>query len=354
MLNVEYIKEEKLTRAIVNGIYDKDSFKLDYTDDVSVNIYDKRIIELLMCEEIQEILTHFDDIDIPMLEEYYPVTISDKDWSYITLRRKGEKGFIIEFRFQYDTEEWRNSYSIKEFGNKMEWLCSYNNYSFEYEQQDELITNGFYLWSFLIDKKSTLKEILDKFIPKIKLLFSEVVKTLTIKLEVNCLDIVFNVDENIKTACQQYLVYFSQFLQDIGIEANSSMSEEAQKIMFSVTPCDSDVALTRIKNALEVYLDLPRYPEMISNCNVDEVAVIQLQSNIHHLNSQLALAKATIAANNKTIRLLELISNRELLTNMDDNKEELLDGILKIKEYKKNGFEIDVPELIRKMKRKFG
>jgi hypothetical protein len=70
----------------------------------------------------------------------------------------------------------------------------------------------------------------------------------------------FTFPEELKRSCEQYLVYFATFLQDLGINATSNLTEEAGKVLFSVTPTDDKEALDKIREALAVYLNLPSSP----------------------------------------------------------------------------------------------
>jgi hypothetical protein len=65
----------------------------------------------------------------------------------------------------------------------------------------------------------------------------------------------------IRTACEQYLLYFVQFLEDLGVSATAEIKEDAKRVLFSVTPTDGCAALQQIREALEVYLKLPEMPE---------------------------------------------------------------------------------------------
>jgi CheY-like chemotaxis protein len=67
----------------------------------------------------------------------------------------------------------------------------------------------------------------------------------------------FDFPESVSTPCKQYLLYFVDFLRDIGIEATANFREEAGQVLFAVTPKDKDEALDNIREALEAYLDLP-------------------------------------------------------------------------------------------------
>src|SRR5215469_11433116 len=54
----------------------------------------------------------------------------------------------------------------------------------------------------------------------------------------------------IKSACEQYLLYFGQFLSDLGIQTQTELAENAARVLFSVTPIDATQALSQIRDAL--------------------------------------------------------------------------------------------------------
>jgi len=68
---------------------------------------------------------------------------------------------------------------------------------------------------------------------------------------------VFSFPPDIKHACEQYLIYFSKFLQDLGIDAQSKLGSQSKSTFFTVTPTDSQEALSKIKILLDIYLNLP-------------------------------------------------------------------------------------------------
>ena len=51
----------------------------------------------------------------------------------------------------------------------------------------------------------------------------------------------FNFPEEIKMACKQYLIYFSQFLLDLGIEVKTEVDEKAGQTLFKVMPLNKNV-----------------------------------------------------------------------------------------------------------------
>lgn len=48
----------------------------------------------------------------------------------------------------------------------------------------------------------------------------------------------FNFPEEVKVPCEQYLLYFVQFLKDLGVEAAAELQHEAGQVLFAVKPVD--------------------------------------------------------------------------------------------------------------------
>lgn len=111
----------------------------------------------------------------------------------------------------------------------------------------------------------------------------------------------------VRTPCEQYLLYFIQFLQDLGIEATPELKHEAGQVLFTVTPKDKEAALDKIRVALSVYLRLPTSP--ISNNVSNEIAINRLESAILRLQSDLRLSAAELQARNATIEAQQLTIN---------------------------------------------
>lgn len=180
------------------------------------------------------------------------------------------------------------------------------------------------------------------------------------------LNLVFDFPAPIKSACEQYLLYFVQFLSDLGIEANAEVKEQASKVLFSVTPVDEKQALEKIREALHVYLGLPLTAEFARVAGkFHDVAVTQLQANVLHLQSQIVLAKAALEMKNAALDAkdaqiallqdridLRVFQPQSEAKETDGGKEELVKDVLSVKKYDLKFLEINFPELLRKLKRK--
>jgi hypothetical protein len=179
----------------------------------------------------------------------------------------------------------------------------------------------------------------------------------------------FHFPSSISVACQQYLLYFVQFLEDLGIEAKADVTQEPSRVLFTVTPANGPEALEAIREALDAYLKLPG---SVALSQIDDqgsdTAVLQLKSNVLHLQSQLMLAVATIRTHEATIEAMSLSTYRyrQLLMSTDrqrsvaaadespKQREPLIEGVVTVTKYEGKGFEIELPQLLRRLKRVFG
>ena len=181
----------------------------------------------------------------------------------------------------------------------------------------------------------------------------------------NSLMMVFDFPDEIRVPCEQYLLYFSQFLRDLGVEADASITEQAGQIVFAVTPNNKYEALEKIRSALDLYLQLPSNP-IVSSSN-ESIAVQRLESTILRLRSDLKLAAAEVQAKDIAIsaqRLMidfqkyllkgEVALRSQKEAQKLEDKETMLGGILAITSYKDKGVEINLAEIFRKLKRLFG
>lgn len=174
----------------------------------------------------------------------------------------------------------------------------------------------------------------------------------------------FNFPPEIAISCEQYLQYFIQFLRDLGVEATSELRHKAGEVLFTVTPVDERDALDKIREAMSIYLELPKSP--VSNDMENEIAVQRLEMAVHRLQGELKLAAAEIRANNTTIEAQRLMLDvqkkmlsGEIMTNAvkditpkPEADEPILGGLITLSTIGK-GIKINFAEMFRKLKRQF-
>ena len=276
-----------------------------------------------------------------------------------------QKGTItVVFRLEYDLEFWNKDYSIANLAEGLTKVLARNETGFEYWQRSENTTIEGFGVCMTMSLHDTVQSALSKE-QELKELVSLVITELASE-SLASINLAFNFPAPIKSACEQYLLYFVQFLSDLGIEASAQLKEEANRVLFSVTPADRTEALEKIRDALGVYLGLAVAPEIASAASqFQDLAVFQLHANVLHLQSQLALARAaaemksaTLDAKDAQIALLQdridlrVFQPRRQPAEGDPGKEELIKDLMSVKKWDYKCFEINLPEVLRKLKRR--
>lgn len=193
---------------------------------------------------------------------------------------------------------------------------------------------------------------------------NEVVSLLLSRIHQGSLVVTVDFPEEVKVPCEQYLLYFVQFLKDIGIEATADIRHEARSVLFSVTPKDKTEALAHIRRALEVYLTLPTNPNLDTSFGLTtEPRTQQLVANIQHLQGQLVLASAAMQLKEATIQQQQLtiqqqrqvtggvlIESVRIANTPEEDKEKVLGGTVAITKFKWKFLEFDTPDIWRRIK----
>lgn len=287
----------------------------------------------------------------------------------VSYREDRDNKIIIRINFDWDWEQWKRPYSIQEYAEIMEKLIlEYQEQGLEWIQVDEILTNGCYIKYICNDNtQSTIKDIIEGIEPLLNEISNRANAHLYSNTSSESFVSIFNFPPQVRTVCEQYLIYFAEFLKDIGIEATVNLNSEAGKLLFSVTPTSNNDALEQIKRALDVYLQLP---VSIGNANYVQfefdLKVQQLIANVQHLNSQLLLSQALAQAQQVTIQNQQVtiaqqqqfidatILQKALVSNEIEDKEELLGGAVSITKYQGNGFEVNIPNIFRWTKKLIG
>jgi hypothetical protein len=210
----------------------------------------------------------------------------------------------------------------------------------------------------MTEQGMTIGACIDPAVKRLEFYRDELEKRL--QVESNGLTISFNFPQEVRVACEQYLLYFGDFLANIGVSVQTGIREDAGRVLFSVTPEDSQHALSTIREALSVYLALPGAPLMESS--VAEPETLRLLANIHHLKGQMQLAKAQLQAQTATIDAQRLVldlqqtfARANVVTPAPiGDREELLGGTVTLTRYQGKGFEISLAEVFRRLRALFG
>lgn len=369
MLQIEIIKETKHKNVfktlveghvIVNSIEDKDSYYFEYASGYnSVSIDNEDVIVELLKYSFAEVGTFIDtfsyDIDFEKWGFLLNITFNcNENVNEIVPALKAE--------FRVEIEEWNKPYTIFEFSKELsKTIETDNNANYEYFQlDDEFASNGFGIFIKYSDFNTSINEVEESSIELIKDIIDRTISALVSNLDKDGISSYFTFPENIKTSCKQYLIYFAQFLTDIGIEADTEIKEEAHRTLFKVIPKDNNESLDNIKEALLLYLSAPSFDSaFLQNQINQDIAVMQWDTNIFHLKTQLTLANSILQLKDATIQSLQLsnFQYQHLLQDKEnikesDKEEDIIEGIVSLKKYEGEGFSVNFAEILRRLKRR--
>ena len=302
--------------------------------------------------------------DIPPLLDRFAARQKDDRWVIrAELLRRDDEQWWGYTRANPNNLKWAQPWSVTDYGYAASAIASATDWPFRFEVTGRGVHEFHHE---LAGDDRTLHAIFQTIFTNIARFGRVVEEALRAKQEAHSVIAQFSFPPDVRTACEQYLLHFIDFLRDIGIEANAELQDSAAGVLFSVTPADRTEALDKIRTALEVYLRLPGAEiSGISRDVGEQVAFNKLQMNIHHLKAQLAAAdakaiylEAAVEAQRYTIGTLKLLvpDDVKLLTatpahvNPREDREEVLDGILAITKFKKEGFEVNLPELYRRLR----
>jgi hypothetical protein len=208
----------------------------------------------------------------------------------------------LSFPVRLRLSDWAMPYSITELAATLEAVLAEDlRDGFLYYQEDPNFAASGFGAEKEVSSAITIEEVISFSIRLSQI--SQIVKQRLRKPdEEDSLVRTFEFPDTIRSACEQYLIYFGQFLRDLGIEADSRIREQARQVLFEVTPREGKQALTKIRAALALYLQLPFDSDFgMTASGFTDFAVFQMKANVMHLQSQLVLANAIVQAKDALI-----------------------------------------------------
>jgi hypothetical protein len=278
--------------------------------------------------------------------------VGDAYLSYVVI---GKKRGVTYYRtvFFITSEKWDENANFNKFVKKLENFGFDEQYAVEIDYIDYTLTVGL---EFSSSTSGSLTEQIEK-----STAYFHQVKDQTISNIVNPDSFIsqFNFPQEYRYVFTQYLTYFGKFLEDLGIAGEVSIEQKDGKTILKVTSDQKQENLDQINAALLSYISLPSAdistivkptPDLES-----QIRLQQLLSAVDHMKSQLHLSKAMISLKDREIELLHatnnqlrtsLIPHAELSSDLTDYWEPM-EGV-KIKAYKGEFFEIDIPLWVKK------
>ena len=282
-----------------------------------------------------------------------------------------EKEVRVEFGSTCGLDSWRQPYTIVDFCRAIKRvsvsLKQTGIRDTTYKEHDD------YFCTLSFRAANPAGPLLDEFTRRAEIVrevIDQALEQVCAEIEPESLAVYFRFPKEIRSACAQYLLYFQQFLSDLGINARAEIKEEAHRLLFTVTPTSGKEALLWVKDALTAYLQLPSLTESCSTlANSVDVAVLQLDNNVQHLRTQLAMSCHVVAAQNVTMRLPHLIeftceegtslglsrasakASSQRRRDGGDESEALIPNFLSVTRFRIGPLELNLPGLLRALKR---
>jgi hypothetical protein len=368
MINVEIKKrtetdedgsKKQKSYLVINGIPDKGSFfsegKIPYS---YAHFYNEEVISLLTSYSFNEVgktFTKFSfDIDEDWWDNSFDIDIYCNEYYDTKI-----PSIKVNLQFQ-EWEHWAKPWSMSSVAKQLEInIGELSNNKIKYWQDDEdSMLNGFGLEYFPANNSLAINEEVNTLINIVEILVNKTNKTLLSSIDRESVLTYFQFPDEIKTACKQYLVYFAQFIADMGILVDTELKEELNHTLFKIVPKDKTESLDKIREALNIYLNAPSHQNFqVQISNQNDIAAKQWEANVYHLKSQLSLAASIIQAKDSTIEMLQLSNYqyRQMLEShsqkKETDKEDVIKGIVAVKKYEGKGFSIDFAEIFRRLKR---
>lgn len=131
----------------------------------------------------------------------------------------------------------------------------------------------------------------------------------------------FDFPSDVRVVCEQYLHYFVDFLKDVGVKATANIGhDKLGRTLFQVQPENPKIALDSIREALEIYLELPMSP-LVDEENISDSKMLSLRAEINTLKTRLDLAQIKQLETEKRAYLQsELIDAQKEIVRERDNQ----------------------------------
>lgn len=230
--------------------------------------------------------------------------------------KEDQKLFVLfEVFLGPDLEIWKENFSFTEYRNIFRERWKNGQFNFEFKHNDSTEVTFISIKFTEPASNKTIDEYLNPYKQVLESNHKDILNYFLTKFNQSILAS-FNFPDLVKTSCEQYLLYFAKFLNDIGINATSVLKEESGKVLFSVTPTDDKTALEKIREALAIYLNLPASPIIYD----DSFAAMRLQQQIENLQHSQKMAARELQFNEKLlVAQSDIIREKDLLITQKDS-----------------------------------
>ena len=308
MLEIKRISKD-LYKAIVNNqqfdsikvsrsekIYlTSESIKYGQEDYFTLFTYDRSVFDLLISFTAKEIPKNVDFVfeDLFQWREFPDITLKIDFFS---------EGYRTRFDNESDLKNWDFIFSFSVFQEIFSIVWN-ENYNYSGVLKFDERKSSFHVDFISQNLGSPIENDIRGYLELLQDSHTETIKRIRLIDSKKSITLPFQFPEELKISCEQYLLYFATFLQDIGIKTTSNLKEEAGKVLFSVTPIDDIEALDKIREALVVYLNLPASPVEYN----ESFVAMRLLQQVENLQHSQRMAVREIRISERELRLAQTV-----------------------------------------------
>jgi len=262
------------------------------------NVTDKGALDTILKSRFSDLPPNFSSIALrkPFRILQHPSIFQD-----LTVVRLPDKSLKALLNIRCAYKDFIASFSLLQYSEQFQELSNAKGVECVLGHRDSLVLLHFPVVSTQVTIIKQLKQW-QHFVREID---RKTMAALASKASTDSVSVFFNLPEEIKVPCEQYLQYFAQFLKDMGVNASTSLVNEAGEVLFTVTPTDHKEALDKIREALDVYLKLP-YSPMSDSLN-ESIEILRLKNQVHRFRGDVELRAAELEQKNATIRAQNVI-----------------------------------------------
>ena len=147
----------------------------------------------------------------------------------------------------------------------------------------------------------------------------------------------FTIPKELKIPFKQYFQYFPQYMNDQGESTQVMIEDINSSTWVTIIPSDEKYPPDILKAGLIDYVGLINIPAESFPTVRNDIAYTQLLANINHLKNQITLLTNQLEDKSKT----------------KTNTEPLFTEAIQIKEFDGKYFKVDLPSILRSLKRRF-
>jgi anti-anti-sigma factor len=270
-----------------------------------------------------------------------------------SVQRVAGRGPAFSLSLRFRAVHWKRLWSISEYVDALRstgitWGGEQLDIVWEAEDNSELV-----LRLAPADPAMPLRELLARSADLIAKAHEDAEASLASGIRPDSMVAHFRVPPAIRSACEQYLVHFVQFLRELGVEADAEVQHQGSDILFAVTPTSRPEALDKIRRALEVYLQLTSLGDAeLASASAADHGVQPLVAQLYHLRGQLAYQGAVIEQKDATIALQK--THIELLSRgASPSDSEALGEFMAVQSVTKAGVTLQLPVVVRRLRQWF-